>query len=87
MGLISKCFESHLDIFIGAQDKNISELLEEFIEETKRKETKNIVSCLDTNKTIGMSVVLRNYTICLVFPPRGWNCNFVDPILWMFSYC
>ena len=47
MGMISKCFERHLDVFIGAQDKNLSELLEEFVEETKRKDTKNKVSiCL-----------------------------------------
>ena len=72
MGLISKCFESHLDIFIGAQDKNLSELLEEFIEETKRKETKNIVSCMDTNMTIGMSVFLRKYRPCFsYFLPKG----------------
>lgn len=58
MGLISKCFESHLDIFIAAQEKNLSELLEEFIEETKRKETKHLVSSLDANKAVGMLLLL-----------------------------
>ena len=46
MGMISKCFERHLDVFIGAQDKNLSELLDEFVEETKRKDSKSKVSLL-----------------------------------------
>ena len=43
MGMISKCFERHLDVFIGAQDKNLSELIDEFVEDTKRKDSKNRV--------------------------------------------
>eukprot|EP00800_Vazella_pourtalesii_P019401 TRINITY_DN6566_c0_g1_i1.p1 TRINITY_DN6566_c0_g1~~TRINITY_DN6566_c0_g1_i1.p1 ORF type:complete len:652 (-),score=146.06 TRINITY_DN6566_c0_g1_i1:61-2016(-) len=64
MGLISKCFESHLDIFIAAQEKNLSELLEEFIEETKRKETKHLASSSTVFSSSGDLFVF--YKKCLV---------------------
>ena len=34
-GIIAKCFEPHLHIYIESQDKNLSELLEKFAEDLK----------------------------------------------------
>ncbi|KAI6647972.1 Vacuolar protein sorting-associated protein 53-like [Oopsacas minuta] len=64
MGLISKCFESHLDVFIGAQDKNLGELLDEFIEEMKRKDSKNKGSTSTVFSSSGDLFVF--YKKCLV---------------------
>jgi len=37
LGLISKCFESHLNIYIASQDRNLSELIERFVADFKER--------------------------------------------------
>jgi hypothetical protein len=37
MGLISKCFEAHLNIYIESQDRNLADLIDRFVEDFTRQ--------------------------------------------------
>ena len=41
LGLISHCFEPHLPIYVDAQDKNLNQLIDQFVEDSSKKEHKD----------------------------------------------
>lgn len=42
VGLISKCFEAHLNIYIESQDRNLGELIDRFVEDFRQYKTQKM---------------------------------------------
>ncbi|XP_074604263.1 vacuolar protein sorting 53 [Brevipalpus obovatus] len=63
-GLISQCFEPHLKIYVEAQEKNLSQLIEQFVDDFVKK--KSVPANGNAEVLASAGVLFSQYKNCLV---------------------
>ncbi|WAR02922.1 VPS53-like protein [Mya arenaria] len=66
IGIISKCFEAHLDIYIESQDRNLADLLTRFLEDFRQYGTPRIESEEGSNVLPSSADLFVCYKKCMV---------------------
>jgi len=66
MGLISKCFEAHLNIYIESQDRNLSELIDRFVEDYRQQKVPKLDSEEGSNILSSCADLFVYYKKCMV---------------------
>lgn len=65
-GIISQCFETHLDIYIDSQDRNLSELVNRFLEDLRQFGTPRMESEDSSNVLPSCADLFVFYKKCMV---------------------
>ncbi|XP_061198063.1 vacuolar protein sorting-associated protein 53 homolog [Saccostrea echinata] len=65
-GIISKCFEHHLNIYIDSQDKNLAELINRFLEDLRQHGTPRITTDESSNVLPSCADLFVFYKKCMV---------------------
>ncbi|KAL5017534.1 hypothetical protein ScPMuIL_007123 [Solemya velum] len=65
-GIISKCFEAHLDIYIESQDRNLAELIARFIEDLRQHGTPRMETEESSNVLPSCADLFVFYKKCMV---------------------
>ncbi|KAH3887882.1 hypothetical protein DPMN_011904, partial [Dreissena polymorpha] len=66
IGIISKCFEAHLDVYIESQDRNLADLLTRFLEDFRQYGTPRIESEEGSNVLPSSADLFVCYKKCVV---------------------
>lgn len=67
LGFISHCFEPHLPIYVDAQDKNLSQLIDQFVEDGSKKDSTGTCKEQQSAEVLPSAGILFNqYKNCLV---------------------
>ncbi|KAL4223807.1 Vacuolar protein sorting-associated protein 53 [Mactra antiquata] len=66
IGIISKCFEAHLDIYIESQDRNLADLMHRFLEDFRQYGTPRIESEEGSNVLPSSADLFVCYKKCMV---------------------
>jgi hypothetical protein len=68
LGLVSHSFEPHLPIYVDAQDKNLSQLIDQFVEDNSKNKDKDLRDQLPPSAEVFPSagILFNQYKNCLV---------------------